>query len=43
VMPQFFGTDYEFNDPLYLVKTMHFYTGTVPPGTTFTWSVTYYN
>jgi len=40
---QFFGNDYPFNSPSAPNKTISFYTGTVPAGTTLTWSVTYYD
>jgi len=40
--PQLFGTDYPFDSPAYLPKTMSFYTTSVPANTTLTWSVTYY-
>ena len=43
ILPQFFGTDYQFNDPSHPKKTLHFYTGSaVPAGTLLTVSVTYY-
>jgi hypothetical protein len=43
VMEQFFGTDNAFNSPSSPEKKFHFYTGSVPAGTTLQVSVTYYN
>ena len=39
---QQYGTDNPFDDPSAPAKKLHFYTGTVPAGTTLSVSVTYY-